>query len=82
MQHVTLRGVHEPSLLFRYHGRDLASRTYSGQRAISRVHLSHSQTIDRVLWSAIETAYAHAYKIRKWRPTQGTAAWHCCEHLY
>ena len=29
------------------------------------------------LWSGNEAACAHAYKVRKWRPTQWTAAWQC-----
>ena len=35
----------------------------------------------RGLWSGNETSCAHAYKIRKWRPKQRTAATECCEWL-
>ena len=35
---------------------------------------SRFQTNDRGLWSGNETSCAHAYKIRKWRPKQRTAA--------
>ena len=37
----------------------------TGQCAISDVYWSHSQITDCGLWSGNETAYAHAYKIRK-----------------
>ena len=42
---------------------------------------SRFQTNDRDLWSGNETLCAHAYKIRKWRPKQRTAASECCEWL-
>ena len=34
------------------------------------------------LWSGNKTAYVHAYKIRKWRPSQRTAAGECCGQFY
>ena len=42
---------------------------------------SRFQTNDRGLRSGNETSCAHAYKIRKWRPSQRTAASECCEWL-
>ena len=48
-------------------------------RAISLVHQSHSQTNDRGIWPGNETTCAHAYNIRKWRPSQRTAATGYCE---
>ena len=42
---------------------------------------SRFQTNDRGLRSGNETSCAHAYKIRKWHPSQRTAASECCERL-
>ena len=61
-------------------GRDRASRA-RGQLAISLVHSSRSQANDCGIWSGNETTCAHAYKIRKWRPSQRTATTECCESL-
>ena len=36
---------------------------------------------DQWPWSGNKTAFAHAYKIRKWCPTQRIAAGQCCEQL-
>ena len=38
------------------------------------VHQPRSQTNDRGYWFGNETGCAHAYKIKKWRPLQRTAA--------
>ena len=40
-----------------------------------------SQTNERGIWPGNETSCAHAYKIRKWRPSQRTATTECCEWL-
>ena len=40
-----------------------------------------SQTNDHGIWPGNETTCAHAYKIRKWRPSQRTATTECCEWL-
>ena len=54
----------------------------AGQLAISLMHLSSSQNNDRGLWYGNKTTCAHAYKIRKWHPSQRTTAGQCCEQLY
>ena len=45
-------------------------------------HKSHSQSNDRGHCSGNETACVHAYKIRKWRPTQHRAVSQCCEQPF
>ena len=34
-----------------------------------------------VVWPGNETSCAHAYKIRKWQPSQRTVTTECCEWL-
>ena len=69
--------------LTHYYGKriDRASRA-RGQLAISLVHWPRSQTDDRGIWPGNETTCAHVYNIRKWRPSQRTAATECCEWLF
>ena len=55
-------------------------KTVSTMPARSHVY-SRFQTNDCGLRSGNETSCAHAYKIRKWRPSQRTAASECCEWL-
>ena len=43
--------------------------------------LHRSQTNECRIWSGNKTLCAHAYKIRKWRPSQRTATTECCERL-
>ena len=40
-----------------------------------------SQANGRGIWPGNETLCAHAYKVRKWRPSQRTATIECCEWL-
>ena len=40
-----------------------------------------SQTNEHGIWPGNETSCPHAYKIRKWRPSQWTATTECCEWL-
>ena len=70
------------------HVRESGPRDYYGKRPyqprawfISFVHECRSQTNERGIWPGNETSCAHAYKIRKWRPSQRTAATECCEWL-
>ena len=57
-------------------GRDRASRARGSFPLFAKCR---SQTNERGIWPGNETSYAHAYKIRKWRPSQRTATTECCE---
>ena len=59
-------------------GRDRASRARGSFPLCTKCC---SQTNERVIWPGNETSCAHAYKIRKWRPSQRTATTECCEWL-
>ena len=45
-------------------------------------HQSCSQTTDRGYWFGNKIGCAHAYKIKKWCPSQRTAAGQCWERLF
>ena len=59
-------------------GRDHASRARGSFPLCTKCR---SQTNERGIWPGNETLCAHAYKIRKWRPSQQTATTECCEWL-
>ena len=64
-----------------YLWKDRASHAYRQLSGHFPCVLSRFQTDDSGLWSGNETLCAHAYKIRKWRPKQRTAASECCKML-
>ena len=59
-------------------GRDRASRARGSFPLCTKCR---SQTNERGIWPGNKTLYAHAYKIRKWRPSQRAATTKCCEWL-
>ena len=57
------------------------SKHVSHAQLISLEHYCRSQTNECGIWPGNETLCVHAYKIRKWRPSQQTATTECCEWL-